>query len=170
MKGTASVPDTEIRWHSIVKAAERLGLRISPKLVVAIEGPCSTPQLGYEPAQRLLASGESFTALFAFNDVSAIGAIRALNDCGLRVPQDVSVVGFDDIESAAYQARGLTTVRQPLAEMGEIAARSVLRRIAKPDPQSQAERIVVAPVLVVRETSGRIASAGERRALSRTAR
>jgi DNA-binding LacI/PurR family transcriptional regulator len=80
------------------------------------------------------------------------------------------MVGFDDIESAAYRPRGLTTVRQPLAEMGEIAAQSVLRRIAKPDPQAKAERNVVAPVLVVRETSGRIASAGERRVLSRAAR
>ena len=67
----------------------------------------------------LLTRGEPFTALFAFNDVSAIGAMQALRESGRRVPEDVSVVGFDDIQSAAYQHPGLTTVRQPLRRMGE---------------------------------------------------
>jgi DNA-binding LacI/PurR family transcriptional regulator len=70
----------------------------------------------------LLSGHEPFTALFAFTDISAMGAIRALRDSGLRVPDDVSVVGFDDIQNAAYQNPGLTTVRQPLREMGRLAA------------------------------------------------
>jgi LacI family transcriptional regulator, galactose operon repressor len=163
IKGTPAVPDTKARWQGIVRAAARLGLPLSSKLVVPIGGTCSSPHLGYDPARKLLASGESFTALVAFNDVSAIGAIRALNDRSLRVPEDISVVGFDDIESAAFQARGLTTVRQPLTEMGESAARSVLRRIAKPDPKSKTEEIVVAPELVIRETTNAVATSKRKR-------
>ena len=77
-----------------------------------------------------MATGEPFTALFAFNDISAIGAVRAFRDAGLRVPEDVSVVGFDDIQAAAYLTPRLTTVRQPLRQMGEMAARQLLMRIS----------------------------------------
>jgi LacI family transcriptional regulator len=86
-----------------------------------------------EIAQLLSLQGkpEPASAMFAFNDISAIGAIRALREKGLPVPEDVSVVGFDDIQSAAYQNPGLTTVRQPLCKMGKIAADTVLRRIAR---------------------------------------
>jgi DNA-binding LacI/PurR family transcriptional regulator len=106
-----------------------------------------------------LPSGEHFTALFAFNDVSAMGATRALNEFCLRVPEDISVVGFDDIESAAYQGRALTTVRQPLRKMGEIAAQTILRRIAQPDNKSDNEptEIIVEPELMARETTAVVA-------------
>src|SRR6202043_1375125 len=107
-------------------------LALNMRLVGQLEGESSSPQLGYEVTRKLLATGEAFTALFAFNDISAIGAIRALREAGRRVPEDVSVVGFDDIQSAAFQNPALTTVRQPLREMGVIAAQIVLRRINAP--------------------------------------
>ena len=94
-----------------------------------------------------------FTALFAFNDVSAIGAIRALREAGLRVPEDVSVVGFDDVQSAAFQNPALTTVRQPLHQMGLLAAQTVLDQIATPRIAEGAPRHVnrtVEPDFVVR--------------------
>jgi DNA-binding LacI/PurR family transcriptional regulator len=92
-----------------------------------------------------------FTSLFAFNDVSAIGAMKAFIEAGMRVPEDVSVVGFDDIQSAAFQNPGLTTVRQPLHEMGEIAARTLLARMkGEPPPPI----ITVRPLLVVRDSTG----------------
>lgn len=155
IKGTPNVPDTEVRWRAITEAAARLGLTIRPKLVEPIVLPAATPQLGYDVTRKLLASGERFSAVFAFNDVSAIGAIHALKDQGLSVPHDVSVVGFDDIESAGYMGPGLTTVRQPLQEMGRAAAESVLKRIGKPqdDWAGELERIIVKPELVVRETT-----------------
>src|SRR4029077_3163949 len=111
---------------------------------------------GYKVTQKLLASGEPFTALFAFNDICAMGAIRALHEFGLRVPEDVSVLGFDDIESAAYQTRGLTTVQQPLKEMGKIAAENVLGRILRPTKRFDEvpAEIVVKPKLIERETTG----------------
>ena len=156
IKGQDFVPDTEVRWKAIVEVAGRMGLSISPKLVTSIQDAAPTaPHSGYEITQKLLASGERFTALFAFNDVSAMGATRALNEFCLRVPEDVSVVGFDDIESAAYQSRALTTVRQPLRKMGELAAQTILRRITHPaeEADNRSAEIIVEPELIVRETT-----------------
>jgi len=103
--------------------------------------------------RKLLDRGEPFTALFAFNDISAIGAIQALRESGRRVPEDVSVVGFDDIQSAAYQNPGLTTVRQPLREMGVIAAETLLGRVNSPNQGDYPREIVVKPDLIVRGTT-----------------
>ena len=80
-----------------------------------------------------------------------MGAILALREAGLQVPKDVSVVGFDDIQSAAFQNRRLTTVRQPLRQMGKIAAETLLRRIRK--PADFHKKITVEPELVVRDTT-----------------
>ena len=82
-----------------------------------------------------------------------MGAIRALHEFGLRVPEDVSMLGFDDIESAGYQTRGLTTVQQPLREMGKTAAQIVLRGISrsKKDTERAPSQILFEPGLVVRE-------------------
>jgi LacI family transcriptional regulator len=156
IKGQDFVPDTEVRWKAILEVAGRMGLSISPKLVASIKDTsASAPHNGYEITQQLLASGERFTALFAFNDVSAMGATRALNEFCLRVPEDVSVVGFDDIESAAYQGRALTTVRQPLRRMGEIAAQAILRRITPSTEEAEnvPSEVIVQPELIVRETT-----------------
>jgi LacI family transcriptional regulator len=103
--------------------------------------------------QSLLAKTHDFTAVFCFNDIAAIGAIRALKDAGLAVPGDVSVVGFDDIFSAAYATPSLTTVRQPLAEMGKRGAQVLLERIANRDRPFHSE-IVMSPELVIRESTG----------------
>jgi DNA-binding LacI/PurR family transcriptional regulator len=159
IKGQEFVPDTEVRWHAIAEAARELGVPIAPALIARIERNSPSPELGYRVTQELLASGETFTALFAFNDVSAIGAIRALHEADLRVPQDVSVVGFDDIESAAYQNPGLTTVQQPLRKMGRMAAETILRRILRPSPDGErSEHVVVEPELVVRGTTSVVAA------------
>ena len=97
--------------------------------------------------------------MFAFNDISAMGAMRALFEAGLRVPEDVSVVGFDDIQSAAYQHPGLTTVRQPLRKMGKTAAEVVLRRVRNKSSKSEdrhIKEIVVEPELIVRESTCKV--------------
>src|ERR1035438_4425203 len=141
IKGQEFSSDTHVRWTNIEEVAHQLGLQISPNLVAQLEGDSPSPQLGHKAAKKLLASRKPFTALFAFNDISAIGAIRAFREAGLRIPEDVSVVGFDDILSAAYQNPGLTTVRQPLREMGVIAAQCLLERIAQPESNSYPRRI-----------------------------
>jgi LacI family transcriptional regulator len=131
---------------------------VRPELTIQLQrdaknpGP-SLPEEGYATAQELLAAGKRFTALFAFNDISAIGAVRAFRDAGLRVPEDVSVVGFDDIQAAAYLTPRLTTVRQPLRQMGEMAAKQLLMRISNGHAKAP-QLISMAPELVVRESTG----------------
>ena len=162
IKGQKFVPDTEVRWEAIVEAASRMGLPIAPQLVTQIEGNSPSPELAYKVTQQLLASGRPFSAIFAFNDICALGAIRAIHEAGLRVPEDISVIGFDDIETAAYQSPAFTTVRQPLREMGRMAAETVLRRIMRPDAVADraAGEIVVEPKLVVRQTTCHVAHRG----------
>src|ERR1700674_1281101 len=166
IKGQAFSSDTQVRWTNIERVARQLKLRISTKLIAQLEGDSPSPQVGLKATKRLLSGHEPFTALFAFNDMSAMGPIRALRDAGLRVPDDVSVVGFDDIQSAAYQNPGLTTVRQPLREMGVIAAETLLRRINAPAKTPYPKAITVAPELIVRETTcpPRSATTRQRRA------
>ena len=150
IKGQEFSSDTEVRWNNIEQIAYTLGLPISPALVAQLEGDSPSPQPGYKATKKLLGARKPFTALFAFNDVSAMGAILALREAHLRVPADVSVVGFDDIQSAAYQNPGLTTVRQPMREMGRIAAEVLLHRIRKPESDSRQAEITVEPQLIVR--------------------
>jgi len=155
IKGQEFSSDTKVRWEAVRGAATKLHLEIDERLVGQLEGESSSPALGYEVTRKLLGSGERFTALFAFNDISAIGAIRALREAGLRVPEDVSVVGFDDIQSAAFQNPGLTTVRQPLRQMGVIAAETLLKRINAPAKAPYPKMITVEPELIVRESTAK---------------
>jgi LacI family transcriptional regulator len=153
IKGQEFSSDTAIRWANIEKVARELGLAISPSLVTQLQGDSPTPEPGYQATRKLLSSGKPFTALFAFNDMSAMGAMRALREAGLRVPGDVSVVGFDDIQSAAYQNPALTTVRQPLKAMGRIAAETLLRRIRRLGTDGNCPETMVVPELIIRETT-----------------
>jgi LacI family transcriptional regulator len=82
--------------------------------------------------------------------VSAIGTIRALHDCGLRVPEDVSVIGYDDIQSASYHVPSLTTIQQPLKEMGRIGSQILLDKLAGKDTPAL---VRVEPQLIVREST-----------------
>jgi DNA-binding LacI/PurR family transcriptional regulator len=162
MRGPRAIPDSEFRWESIQKVAKELEIKLDPNLVVRIDAAGwsikegqhpMAPEIGYKPMAALLERTRAFTAVFCFNDISAIGAIRALKDAGLSVPGDVSVVGFDDILSAAYATPSLTTVRQPLHEMGRRGAQVLLERIADREKKFTAE-IVMSPELVVRESTG----------------
>ena len=155
IKGQAFSSDTEFRWEAVRGAAHELGLEINGRLTGQLEGESPSPEPGYLVTRKIIASGEPFTALFAFNDISAIGAIRALREAGRGVPEDVSVVGFDDIQSAAFQNPALTTVRQPLRQMGIIAAETLLRRINAPSRAPYPKKINVEPELIVRETTAR---------------
>lgn len=159
-KGQEFSSDTRIRWESIRHAARQHGIEVRADLTAQLEGESSSPELGYEAARKLLARGAPFTALFAFNDISAIGAIRALHEAGLRVPEDVSVAGFDDIQSAAFQNPGLTTIRQPLRHMGVLAAETVLQRISAPARKDYLKLITLEPELIVRGSTGPAPRAG----------
>jgi LacI family transcriptional regulator len=125
-----------------------------PELTIELQANSWSPDLGYLPVKAFMAKKHQFTAMFCFNDTAAIGAMRALGEAGLRIPEDVSVIGFDDIMSAAFQRPSLTTIRQPLRAMGTIAARTLLEKIAHPGEQFP-EEIVMGPELVVRESSAK---------------
>ncbi|MGA3132042.1 MAG: LacI family DNA-binding transcriptional regulator [Terracidiphilus sp.] len=166
MRGPAMIPDSEYRWAGIQKAASELDLEIDSALTVHLDAsgwPKKTdphpmdPQIAYGPTRALLEKTRDFTALFCFNDTAAMGAIRAIKDAGLDVPGDISVVGFDDITSAAFSTPSLTTVHQPLFEMGQRGAQVLLERIANQEKQFPAE-IEMRPELVVRESTGKAKS------------
>jgi DNA-binding LacI/PurR family transcriptional regulator len=155
IKGQAFSSDTAVRWQAVRKAATEMNLVINDRLVGQLEGQSSSPELGYQVTRKLLATGGPFTALFAFNDISAIGSFRALREAGRRIPEDVSVVGFDDIQSAAFQNPGLTTVRQPLRQMGVIAAKTLLRRINAPAKSPYPKSITIEPELIIRASTAK---------------
>jgi len=153
MKGNPISSDAADRWNAICQVAAQARIPIDPELTVQIDADDPTPMLGYPFTKQLLARQKPFTAIFAYNDMSAIGAIRALQEQGLRVPQDVSVLGFDDIPGAAFHTPSLTTVRQPLSRMGEVAAQSLLDRIE--GKKEYPSEIAIEPELVVRESTAR---------------
>ncbi|MGC2619878.1 MAG: LacI family DNA-binding transcriptional regulator [Acidobacteriaceae bacterium] len=151
MRGQTFSSDSDDRWKSLMAVAKELGLEVQPELVVRLEQNLSSPELGYPVPPKLLAQKLPFTALVSYNDIAAIGAIRAFRDHGLRVPEDVSVVGFDDIQGAAYHTPSLTTIRQPLNSMGNTAARILLERIrgGKEFP----DEVPIVPELIIREST-----------------
>lgn len=162
MRGPKIIPDSAVRWECIQQVAGELGLSLDPGLVVYLDTASWTsesdphpmnPEIGYQPMRTLLEQRRDFTAVFCFNDIAAIGALRALKDAGLSVPANVSVIGFDDILSAAYASPSLTTIRQPLAAMGRRGAEVLLERISQREQSFPAE-IVMLPELIARESTG----------------
>jgi len=152
MKGQSFSSDSEERWEAVCRTTRELGLVMDPELTIRLDKDDPSPMLGYPFAKQLLARKKPFTALFAYNDISAIGAMRAFQEAGLRIPQDVSVVGFDDIQWAAFNTPSLTTVQQPLAKMGQMAAEVLLSKIE--GEQEHPLTIAIEPTLLVRESSG----------------
>lgn len=156
IKGQDFSSDTRVRLETMVQAARRRGIKVSEDLIVQLAGDIPSPEIGYVAARQLLARKKPFTALFAFNDISAIGAIRALQEAGCRVPEDVSVLGFDDIYAAEFHNPALTTIRQPLFEMGKIAAETLLEQLSNETGNGTRripETLTVEPKLIVRQST-----------------
>jgi LacI family transcriptional regulator len=111
-------------------------------------------QTGYETTKSLLQSVDPPpTAIFASNDLSAFGAVDAARECGLRIPDDISIIGFDDIPQASFVYPKLTTVRQPLELMGQVAVKMLLEQIE--DQSRPSQRVALATQLVIRDSCGR---------------
>jgi LacI family transcriptional regulator, galactose operon repressor len=169
-RGPPANADANERWRANLATAEELGFDIDPRLLREVRGVSYGEVFyreGFEQGRKLLETGVEFTALFAFNDISAIGAMKAFLDAGVRVPEDVSVIGFDDIQSAGFHNPSLTTVRQPLEEMGVLAARTLLERLAS--NSSAPDEVMVEPELIVRESTALAATSrpgGARRAMA----
>lgn len=151
MRGGSHSSDADDRWNCLMAVARDLKIPVLPELSVQLELRVSTPELGFVPTNELITRGGEFTALVSYNDIAAIGAIRALMNHGQRVPEDVSVVGFDDIQGAAFHNPSLTTIRQPLHEMGAVAARILLQRIR--GQASFPDLVPIHPELVIREST-----------------
>jgi DNA-binding LacI/PurR family transcriptional regulator len=152
MRGQLFSSDSRSRWRSTLRVARLLGLEVRPELVIHLDKDSRSPELGYFAVQGLLTRRKDFTAVLCFNDVAAIGAVRALRDAGLCVPAHVSVMGFDDIPSAEFYTPRLTTIRQPLQEMGSVAASLLIEKIAGAKVKKISR---IDPQLVVREPTAR---------------
>lgn len=138
--------DAQERHESWLEALNKAGLTPG----ASAEGTW-TAESGYQAARTLLSRGERFTALMCGNDQMALGAISALREANLRVPEDVSVVGFDDYPEAAFCNPPLTTVRQEWGLLGRRGIESLIERMRQPNAPSQ--QIVIEPKLVIRAST-----------------
>jgi LacI family transcriptional regulator len=135
-----------------------VGLEIDPALVVDLPDsldPNSSFEGGFRLTEELLKHKKRFTAIMAFDDLTAFGAIRGLARAGLKVPEDCSVIGFDDVIPAGLSVPSLTTVRQPMESLGSAAVGLVLEAVnaAIEEREFEAVHRKLAPELVVRESS-----------------
>lgn len=160
LRGPRHITDTGPRWKGVCGFAESHGLAIDPQLVLNLPGsgdPLSSFDAGFNLTEELVRKGRRFTALMAFDDLTAMGAVRALTKHGIEVPGQCSVIGFDDIAHSKFLTPALTTVRQPMAEMGKLA----VTMIAEGIKATQEKRKIAAmhrkllPELVVRDSTGR---------------
>lgn len=152
MKGHKHILDTESRWKSMMQVAKEYGVSPTADRTVEMKTSSWSPEVGYEPTRRLLSATKDFSAFVCFNDTTALGAIRALHDAGMSVPKDVSVVGFDDIAAAQFNVPSLTTIQQPLEQMGKRAAQILLDRIAGNDAKYP-NIVAMKPKLILREST-----------------
>ena len=173
IRGPVQLEDSSKRWAGMAKFAKEVGLRLNPKLIVDLpdaSDPNSGFYEGYTLTKHLLLTGNKFSAVAAFDDLTAFGAMRALREDNIRVPQDCSLIGFDDVPYAALSSPGLTTIRQPMEKMGRIAAERVLRGI-KPTGHEQIppdEHSILPPDLVARESTQKFAHYAQPAQRSRT--
>jgi LacI family transcriptional regulator len=158
IRGPKTLSDTSPRWKGVRAFAQSKNLEIDSRLVVDLpesSDPASSFEAGQKLTEELIKRRRPFTALMAFDDMTAFGAIRALNHAGISVPEQCSVIGFDDVAPAALCTPSLTTVRQPMEAMGSLAVSLVADRInsALEKREVTAVHRKVAPELVVREST-----------------
>ncbi|MEX0333613.1 LacI family DNA-binding transcriptional regulator [Vibrio tubiashii] len=127
IKGLLNQPDAVARFVGYKKALQEAGIKVQPKLIK--QGDFSS-ECGYQLTKELIESKSHFSAIFAANDQTAYGVIKALHDHGYRVPEDISVVGFDDLPTSFYFTPALTTMRQPVEEVGVVCAESILNLLS----------------------------------------
>jgi LacI family transcriptional regulator len=158
IRGPKALTDTTPRWRGIRNFAKESGLELDPRLIMELpesRDPLSSFESGMKLTEELVRQKRPFTALLAFDDMSAFGAIRALTRAGVRVPDQCSVIGFDDVATSALYTPSLTTVRQPMEAMGASAVGIVVEGIngVLEKREIAACHRKVAPELVVREST-----------------
>jgi LacI family transcriptional regulator len=159
LRGPGNVLDTRLRWQGIQRFAKKVGLRLDPSLCMdmrTLSDASVTFDEGHRLTSELLDRQETFTALLAFDDLAAAGAIRAFHERGRSVPKDCSVIGFDDIPNAQLISPPITTMRQPLEEMGAIAVDTLMTHIQNRNEGENLQassRILPVELIVRRSTS-----------------
>ena len=158
IRGPKTLADSAPRWKGIRSFAKASGLEMDPRLIVDLpesRDPISSFEAGYKLTEDLLRQKRPFTALVAFDDMTAFGAIRALSKGGLRVPEQCSVIGFDDIAASSLYTPSLTTVRQPMEVMGTMAVSIIVDGINAVQEKREFSAVhrKVAPELAVREST-----------------
>src|ERR1700746_954143 len=121
IRGPKTLADSAPRWRGIRNCAKACGLELDSRLIVELpesRDPISSFEAGQKLTEELIKTKRAFTAVLAFDDMTAFGTIRALNKAGVRVPEQCSVIGFDDVSPSALYSPSLTTVRQPMEAMG----------------------------------------------------
>jgi DNA-binding LacI/PurR family transcriptional regulator len=168
IRGPEELFDSEPRWEGVKRAAAEAGIYLNPRLVMQLPNLMDSAwgfEGGWRFVGQMLESGLPFTAVVAFDDLTALGVVRGLTDAGKRVPEDCSVVGFDDVLPAMVATPAVTTIRQPLREMGLQAAQWTLEAIKSREhgktPAAQLHMAV--PELVVRSSTGRVANQRDRK-------
>lgn len=132
IRGPKRLIDSAPRWRGIQKFAQSVNLNLDPSLILNLPEvfePTASFDYGYRLTDELIQQKKKFTALLAFDDLTALGAMRALAKAGIAVPDECSVTGFDDVAVSALSAPALTTVRQPLETMGGTAVNMVIDAI-----------------------------------------
>jgi LacI family transcriptional regulator len=156
IRGARPMTDAELRWKGIRAFARSVDLPLRRDLVLDLPDRFD-PNHGYEQAQKLtlelLKTGRKFTAIVAYDDVTALGAIRALSSSGIRVPEQCSVIGFDDVAPASFAAPSLTTIRQPMGTMGTTAVEIVAKANSSANGNFTNIRQKLSPELVVRQST-----------------
>jgi LacI family transcriptional regulator len=161
IRGPKGLGDSAPRWKGVRTFAQSCGLELDSRLIVDLPetgDPMASVSAGARLAEELIQGKRPFTALMAFDDMTALGAVRALVKAGIRVPEDCSVVGFDDVAPAALCTPALTTVRQPMEAMGSAVAGIVSEGINAVIEKREVSSVhrKVAPELVVRQSTAKI--------------
>jgi DNA-binding LacI/PurR family transcriptional regulator len=149
ISGPLTWHSTQIRHQSYIDLCKKYGIEAP----LHLEGNWTTPG-AYQAMRRLLQEEHSFTAILAGNDSMALGAYRALHQAGLSVPNDVSIVGFDDIPEAAYFTPPLTTIHQNYIELGNLGLNYLIQLMDSPDMPT--EQKLISPKLIIRESTAAI--------------
>ena len=163
IRGPKTLADSAPRWKGIRNFAKSSGLELDSRLIVDLpesSDPISSFEAGYKLTEELVKQKHPFTALVAFDDMTAFGAIRALSKSGLRVPEHCSVIGFDDVAASSLYTPALTTVRQPMEAMGTLAVSIVLEGINAVLEKREVPAVhrKLAPELAVRESTRTLGS------------
>jgi LacI family transcriptional regulator len=163
LRGPEELDDSSRRWLGIQRFAAEAGMSLNPRLIrqiPAIMDPSSGFQEGMRLTTELIEQKLNFSAILAFDDLTAMGAMRAMWMAGRRVPEDCSIIGFDDVPNAGLNSPGITTIRQPMHEMGSLAAKLVLDAIAAPTPAPSHTNLLhlLQPTLVERDSTRKLRS------------